>query len=161
MKDKIRTREELSDIVKDLKNQGKRIVHTNGSYDILHAGHIDTLERAKQLGDILIVSINSDDSVRRFKGNNRPIMDQEDRARILSSLECVDFVTIFPEDNILETIRVISPSLHVKGGTFLPERIEEEKKLIESLGGSFMTLPLTEGKSTTNIIKKIIESSKK
>ena len=103
MNQKIQTREELREIVRQLKRQGKKIVHTNGSYDIIHIGHLNTLKKAKELGDILIVSINSDDSIRKFKGKDRPIMHEDERAELLAAIECVDYVVIFPEDDILKT----------------------------------------------------------
>lgn len=157
---KIKTREELSDIVKGLKTEGKKTVHTNGSYDILHAGHISTLEEAKSYGNVLIVSINSDDSVKKFKGDKRPIFNENERAVLLSALESVDYVTIFPEDTILHTLEILKPDVHVKGGTYIPERVEAEKKLLESWGGEMRFVKTVEGKSTTGIIQKILDTYK-
>lgn len=158
MVSKIRPREELRDIIKELKLQGKRVAHTNGTYDILHAGHVHTLQAAKAEGDILVVSINSDESVKRFKGKNRPVLIQEERAVILAALECVDYVTIFPEDDILATLEMLRPDIQVKGGTFILERVKAEKSMVESWGGTFKSLPILEGKSTTNIIQRILET---
>ena len=157
---KIKAMEELNDIVRGLRTEGKKIVHTNGGYDILHAGHISTLEEAKSYGDVLIVSINSDDSVKRFKGDKRPIFNENERAMLLSALDSVDYVTIFPEDTILNTLEILKPDVHVKGGTYLPERVEAEKKLLESWGGEMKFVKLIEGKSTTDIIQKILNAYK-
>ena len=157
---KIKAMEELNDIVRGLRTEGKKIVHTNGGYDILHAGHISTLEEAKSYGDVLIVSINSDDSVKRFKGDKRPIFNENERAMLLSALDSVDYVTIFPEDTILNTLEILKPDVHVKGGTYLPERVEAEKKLLESWGGEMKFVKLVEGKSTTDVIQKILDAYK-
>jgi rfaE bifunctional protein nucleotidyltransferase chain/domain len=156
---KIKTREELQEIIKDLKIKEKKIVHTNGSYDILHAGHLQTLRNSKKLGDILIVSINSDESVRKFKGAGRPILDQNERAALLASLEHVDYVTIFPEDDILKTLEMLKPNIHTKGGTFLEERVQKEKELLQSWNGEFRHLPMIEDKSTSDIIKRVLETT--
>ena len=131
------------------------LVTTNGTFDLLHRGHVEILQQAKRMGDKLVVLINSDASVKRNKGEERPIMNQEDRKFMLESLSCVDEVHIFDEDTPLEVLKSLQPDIHVKGGSFLPERIEEEKALIESWGGTHVCLPLKEGYSTTNIIKKI------
>jgi len=157
---KIKTREELQGIVANLEAQGKKIVHTNGGYDIIHYGHLHTLTNAKNMGDILVVSINSDSSIKKFKGENRPILDENERAGLLAALECVDYVTVFSEDDILKSLEMLKPNFHVKGGTFILERIKQEKDLVESWGGELRTLPLIEGKSSTNIINRIIESQK-
>lgn len=158
MMSKIKTREELQAIIKELRAKGKKVVHTNGTYDILHAGHVLTLQSAKAMGDVLVVSINSDESVKRFKGKNRPVLSQDERAILLSALECVDYVTIFPEDDILGTLNILQPDVQVKGGTFIPERVAAEKNLVESWGGSFKSLPVLDGKSTTSIIQRILEA---
>jgi len=153
---KIKSRESLAKIVSSLKKRNKKIVHTNGAYDLLHAGHIYTLQKAKELGDILIVSINSDDSVRKYKGLDRPILSQDERAILLSSIEYVDYVTIFSEDNILKTLEILKPDYQVKGGSFLEDRIKKEKELIAGWGGKFVSFELLGNYSTTNIIKKIL-----
>ena len=161
MEHKIKSREELKEIISSLKKIGRRVVHTNGTYDLIHVGHINTLQKAKELGDILVVSINSDDSVKRYKGENRPIVGEKERAKVLAALESVNFVTIFNEDDILSTLDILKPSIHAKGGTFEPERIAKEKELIESLGGEFTILPMIEDKSTTSIIESILEKHEK
>lgn len=160
MKNKIKTHEEISKISEELKKQGKIIVTTNGSFDILHYAHINLLEKAKKEGDILIVLLNSDKSIKRFKGESRPIIPQDERAKMLTALECVDYVVIFNEDKPLKTLEEIKPKVHVKGGSFVEERIKEEKELLESWEGKFKNFELEEGFSTTNIINKILEKEK-
>ena len=154
---KIKTQDEIEEISRELKAKGKRIVTTNGSFDILHYAHVIILEKAKAEGDTLIVLLNSDSSIKRVKGDNRPIIPQNERALMLSALQYVDYVVIFDEDNPLSLIERIKPNVHVKGGSFILERIKEEKDLLESFGGEFKNFELEEGFSTTNIINKVIE----
>lgn len=160
VKEKIKSREELLRLIDQLKQQGKKIVTTNGTFDILHTAHLHFLEKAKSLGDILIVLVNDDASVKRFKGEKRPILNENERTLHLAHLTPVDYVSLFPEDNPLNYLKLIKPHFHVKGGTFIPERIKEENELLESWGGQFLTFPLEEGFSTTNIIQKIIDVHK-
>ena len=157
MKQKIKTEEELVKIIKKEKLEGKRIITTNGTFDIVHLAHLKFLEKAKSLGDLLVVLVNSDSSVKVNKGDKRPIISEYERAEFLTYLSSVDYVTIFHEDTPLVLLSYLRPSIHVKGGSYLPERIREEKTLIESYGGEFKTLELEEGYSTTNLIRKIIE----
>jgi D-beta-D-heptose 7-phosphate kinase/D-beta-D-heptose 1-phosphate adenosyltransferase len=156
---KIKSKDEIKKISKNLKEQGKTIVTTNGSFDILHFAHIKILEEAKKQGDKLIVLLNSDDSVKRFKSQNRPIIPQDERARMLAALECVDYVVIFPEEKPLNTLKLIKPQRHAKGGSFIGDRIKEEKELLESWGGEFRNFKLEEGFSTTKIINRILEKN--
>lgn len=158
MNPKIKSIKELLPIVEELKRIKKVIVTTNGVFDLLHVGHVRYLKKAKDFGDILIVAINSDKSVKRFKGEKRPIFNENDRAEILSSLLFVDFVTIFEEDTPLNILSAIKPHYHIKGGSFLQDRIESERLLVESYGGKLLTFPLEEGYSTTLIIKKILNT---
>lgn len=157
MNPKIKTLKELNEIIQTLKHQNKTIVTTNGTFDLLHIIHLKLLKKAKTLGDILIVLLNSDSSVKKNKGEKRPILPEQERAEILASLECVDYVIIFPETTPLKILKQLQPHIHVKGGSFLPERIQEEKSLLESWNGQFKTFPLEEGYSTTNIIDKILK----
>jgi len=157
MEEKIKSQEEIARIVKELKEDGKIIVTTNGSFDILHYAHVNLLEKAKNEGDVLIVLLNSDASVKRNKGKNRPIIPENERAGMLASLESVDYVVLFDEDKPLRLIEKIKPNKHVKGGTFIPERIKEEKDLLAQWGGEFKSFELEEGFSTTNIINRILE----
>jgi len=146
---------ELKQIVNKLKKEGKKIVFTNGCFDILHLGHIKYLEEAKKLGDILIVGINGDKSVRILKGEGHPIMPEEERAEILSALKCVDYVVIFHETNPENLIIQLKPDLHVKGGDYSIDEIPESK-LVKSFGGKTVILKEIEGKSTSKIIQKIL-----
>ena len=135
-------------------NIDKRIVFTNGCFDILHVGHIRYMQEAAKLGDILIVGLNSDASVKRLKGPERPVNNQDDRAEMLSSLEFVDYVVIFDEDTPYELIKKIQPDVLVKGGDYNPDNVVG-KDIVESRGGELKLLHFVEGKSTTNIINKI------
>ncbi|MBI5871867.1 adenylyltransferase/cytidyltransferase family protein [archaeon] len=155
MKSKIILFRELPALSNKLKKQGKKIVTTNGTFDILHKGHIETLQKAKKLGDILIVAINSDRSVKLNKGLDRPINNENDRAFILSALECVDYVSIFDEKESLCVIEAVKPNVHVKGGTYIEERIKKEKGLAEKYGGKLVCLSQIGDYSSTNIINKI------
>jgi len=158
MRDKIRTLEQLKEIISKHRQEGKKIATTNGSFDLLHIGHIYMLESAKSLTDILIVLINSDTSIKNLKGPKRPIVPERERAEMLSSLECIDYVLIFDSDNPLAFIQELKPDIHIKGGTFEPDRIRAEKELIESWGGRHITLPIVEGYSTTNLITRIVKT---
>lgn len=160
MKDKIKERDELCQIVKTLKENGKKIVFTNGCFDILHIGHIRYLEKAKSLGDILIVGLNSDSSVQIIKGPLRPIIPQQERAEILSALSCVDYVTIFDEETPYQLISLILPHILVKGGDWTKETTIG-KEVVEREGGEVIILPLVGGVSTTNIINAILKRYEK
>jgi len=153
---KIKSREEIKNISENLKKEGRIVVFTNGCFEILHPGHIEILERAKMLGDILIVGINSDESIKKIKGNKKLILDEWARSRIIASLEAVDYVVIFNEETPEKIISEIKPNIHVKGGDYKIEDLPEAK-IVESYGGKIKILPLLEGFSTTNIIKKILE----
>lgn len=157
---KIVTLNELIAINEDLKRKKLKIATTNGSFDILHLGHIDFLKKARSKADILIVLLNSDSSIKALKGKNRPILNEKQRSEMLAALEFVDYVCIFNEDNPLEILKELKPNFHIKGGSFDEERISEEKRLVESWGGSHITLPLLEGYSTTNLINKILDTYK-
>ena len=143
----------LSEICNQLRKQGKSIVFTNGCFDILHVGHVTYLEAAKQLGDVLIVGVNSDDSVRRLKGPTRPINNESDRSAVLSALKAVDFTVIFDEDTPLELIEELTPHIITKGGDYTPETIVGAE-FVREHGGKVIVIPLVEGKSTTSILKK-------
>jgi len=161
MSNKIKTQEEINYISKQLREEGKTIVTTNGSFDILHAAHVNLLEKAKNEGNILIVLLNSDSSIRKLKGKNRPIVSENERALMLSALECVDYVSIFEEDNPLSLLDKIKPHKHVKGGSWDEERIRAEKELLAKWSGEFKNFELEEGYSTTNVINSVLEKEKK
>lgn len=150
----VQTKEALGEYIEGLRKQGKTIVTTNGCFDILHVGHVRILKQAKALGDILVVGINSDASVRDLKGPERPINNQDDRAELLASLECVDVVSIFTEGTPVEFIKVVKPDIHVKGADYKPQDLEETP-VVESLGGRIEILPLVPQKSTTSLVQKI------
>ena len=151
-------REALSALSKALKKNGKKIVTTNGCFDILHVGHVRALKQSQAQGDVLIVGLNSDESVRRLKGPARPIVHEEDRAELLASLACVDYVTIFPEDTPVEFLKLVQPDVHVKSADYTPERLEETP-IVEAGGGKVVILHLVPGRSTTNIVERIKETT--
>jgi len=160
MKEKIKEREVLLRILDDLKKNGKRIVFTNGCFDILHIGHIRYLEDAKSLGDILVVGLNSDYSVRILKGPERPILPEKERAEILSGLWCVDYITIFNEPTPLELISLLQPHILVKGGDWTKETTVG-REVVERLGGKVVILPFIEGSSSSNLIETILKRYEK
>ena len=141
--------------VRRLKRQGKRIVFTNGCFDLLHAGHVDLFRRAKTLGDVLVVAINSNASVRRIKGKGRPILDEKERAEIIGALEMVDHVFVFGEDTPLEAILKIRPDVLVKGADWFKDGIVGQSE-VESWGGEVVGLELLDGYSTTGIIQRVL-----
>ncbi len=155
MKQKIKKREELLRIIKDLKAKGKRIVFTNGCFDLLHVGHIRYLEEAKTLGDILIVGVNSDASVRKLKGPKRPVLPVEDRTEILSGLGCVDYITVFDDLDPLALITSLQPNILVKGGDWTKEQTVG-KEVVERSGGEVVIIPFVEGASTSSLIETIL-----
>ena len=160
MKEKIKDKQILRGILDGLRAKGKRIVFTNGCFDILHVGHIRYLEKAKSLGDILVIGVNSDRSVRGLKGPDRPILPEEERAEILSGLWCVDYVTVFDELTPLELISFLQPHVLVKGGDWTKETTVG-RELVEKSGGEVVILPFVEGSSTSNLIETILERYEK
>ncbi len=147
----------LGDIKKEvskLRKKSKKIVFTNGCFDIIHAGHISYLNEAKTLGDVLIVGLNSDKSVRRLKGEGRPVINEQDRAYILANLKPVDYVAVFDEDTPYELIKEIRPDILVKGGDYEGKTIAGSD-IVESSGGKTVLINFIEGKSTSNIIDDI------
>jgi D-beta-D-heptose 7-phosphate kinase/D-beta-D-heptose 1-phosphate adenosyltransferase len=160
MKQKIKGKEELIKIAQALKPKRKRIVFTNGCFDLLHVGHVRYLEEAKRLGDVLIVGVNSDRSVRGLKGELRPILPAEERAEILSGLECVDYVTVFDEPTPLEMISSIEPHVLVKGGDWTKDDVVG-REVVERLGGEVFLLPFVQGSSTSHLIETIIKRYEK
>ncbi len=151
---RIESPEQLAERLGSYREQGRRIVFTNGCFDILHRGHITYLNRAKALGDVLVVGINADESVRRLKGDGRPVNGLEDRAQVLAALSCVDHVVPFEEDTPERLIRLVRPHVFVKGGDYTRETLPEAR-LVESLGGTVQILPYVEDRSTTGIIERL------
>ena len=160
MREKIRKREDLARIIQDLKAKGKRIIFTNGCFDLLHIGHVRYLEEAKSLGDILVVGVNSDASVRGLKGSSRPILPEEERAEILSGLGCVDYVTIFDESTPLNLISLLLPHVLVKGGDWTKESTVGWET-VERTGGEVVILSFVEGSSSSQIIDTILKRFQK
>jgi len=153
-KNKIHTLSSGQSLLRDLRSQGQSIVFTNGCFDILHLGHITYLEQAKAKGDVLIVGLNSDASVKRLKGNKRPIKDEVSRASILVALSSVDLVILFEEDTPLVLIQAIEPDVLVKGGDYKKEDIVGAD-IVESNGGKVEIIPFLEGHSSTDLINKL------
>jgi len=153
---KILTWDELKEIRAQLKREGRRVVLTNGCFDIIHPGHIRYLQQARDLGDALIVALNSDESVRALKGQQRPIFTQDERAEIMAALSFVGYVTIFLQDTPRDLIATLLPDLLVKGGDWSPENIVGREE-IEAVGGRVLSLPFVEGSSTTDVIERILQ----
>ncbi|MCZ2342018.1 MAG: adenylyltransferase/cytidyltransferase family protein [Bacteroidales bacterium] len=133
------------------------VVWSNGTFDLLHLGHARSLELARQLGDMLIVGINSDRSVKAYKGSSRPILTENERAGMVAALECVDYVTIFDDDTPSEILRILQPDIHCKGAEYAPPhgRPVPEQAIVEAYGGRIEYLPLVPGLSTTAILQRI------
>ncbi|MCC6549542.1 MAG: D-glycero-beta-D-manno-heptose 1-phosphate adenylyltransferase [Ignavibacteriaceae bacterium] len=153
------SREQIIKVRAELKRAGKRVVFTNGVFDILHAGHVDYLVKAREFGDALILGLNSDASVSRIKGEKRPIVTQEERAFILANLKAVDYVTLFEEDTPFNLISAIVPDILVKGADWDPSEIVG-KNIVEANGGEVKTIPFINFTSTSNIIKTILDKYK-
>lgn len=133
---------------------GKNVVFTNGVFDILHAGHVDYLEKARALGDYLVVALNTDETVRQLKGDTRPVNHLEDRMKVIGALRCVDCVVSFSEQTPEAIIAEIRPDVHVKGGDYTEDSLPEAK-IVRSYGGSVVIMPTLEGRSTTGIIERM------
>jgi D-beta-D-heptose 7-phosphate kinase/D-beta-D-heptose 1-phosphate adenosyltransferase len=156
MSTKIKSPDQLAQALETHRGRGKTVVFTNGCFDLLHVGHVRYLRQAKNLGDLLVVGINSDSSIRRLKGPARPVQPQQDRSELLAALACVDFVTLFDEDTPLTLIELLRPDILVKGADWPPERIVG-KAIVEQGGGRVVTIPYVEGASTSELIKRIRE----
>lgn len=151
--------EELQPVLAELRQHGKRVVFTNGCFDLLHPGHIYTLTQARAFGDVLVVGLNSDESVKRLKGRKRPILTQTERATILAGLEAVDYVTIFDDDTPQALILQLRPEVLVKGGDWSAEAVVGKEE-VEAWGGKVVLIPYQEGNSTTNIIERVLVAYK-
>ncbi len=157
LKDKVKPLSQLVKIIPKLKKQGKKIVFTNGCFDLLHYGHAKYLEEARNKGDILIVGVNSDASIRRIKGEKRPILDEKNRLYLVAALGSVDYVVLFKEDTPLDLIRKIRPDILIKGADWKKKGIVGAD-IIKSYGGRVTTVELVKGLSTTNLIKIIAQT---
>ncbi|MBE8951273.1 MAG: D-glycero-beta-D-manno-heptose 1-phosphate adenylyltransferase [Quinella sp. 3Q1] len=149
-------RKDAANFCEDLRRRGKQVVFTNGCFDIIHAGHVRYLTAAKNFGDVLIVGLNNDESVRRLKGASRPINNQDDRAEVLLGLKSVDHVIFFGEATAESLIAEVKPAVYVKGGDYTLETLPEAK-IVQSYGGRVEFVKLVAGRSTTNIVAKILE----
>lgn len=154
---RIVSRDELAAELAGRRSRGERIVFTNGCFDILHLGHARYLMEARSLGDVLVVGLNSDASVRMLKGPDRPIVPQAERAEMLCHLRWVDYVCVFEEMRPNALIHVVKPHIHVKGGDYRPEDLPEAE-VVRQYGGKVVIVPLVEGRSTTNIISRIVSA---
>ncbi len=148
--------EKLASVLKNFQSEGRKVVFTNGCFDILHPGHSTYLAAARALGDILVVGLNSDASVRRLKGNKRPIMKETARAQLLVALAAVDFVTLFDEDDPYQLIKLLAPDILVKGGDWDTSTIVG-RDLVEARGGLVKSLPFIDEYSTTSIVEEILK----
>lgn len=160
MREKIKARDDLIRIIEDLKASGKKVVFTNGVFDLLHVGHVRYLEDARAQGDVLVVAVNSDRSVRALKGPHRPVLSQDERAEVLSGLGCVDYITIFDEETPHELISSILPHVLVKGGDWTKDDVVG-RDLVERSGGEVLILPFHQGTSTTTLIQRILKRYEK
>ncbi|MDA2934941.1 D-glycero-beta-D-manno-heptose 1-phosphate adenylyltransferase [Acidobacteria bacterium AH-259-D05] len=156
-KAKIKSRQGLREIVAQLKSEGKTVVFTNGCFDLLHPGHVRYLERARAEGDVLVVALNSDDSVKKIKGEDRPVLPQEERCEVISALACVDFVTTFQEETPQTIIEELVPGVLVKGGDWPIDQIVG-RQVVESNSGRVISIDFEEEFSTSDIIRRIRRS---
>ena len=152
--EKLIEKENLDNIIKKLKAENKKIVFTNGCFDILHAGHVRYLKESKKFGDILIVGLNSDVSVKKIKGESRPINPEMDRAEVLAGLEAVNYIVLFDETSPVKLLEEIKPDIYTKGADYTVETLPEAKTVL-SYGGKIEFIKFLEGRSTTKIIDKI------
>jgi len=155
----IKSREEIKEIRTQLKSLGKKVVFTNGCFDLIHSGHVDYLVKAKEMGDVLILALNTDLSIKRIKGNKRPILEQDERAFIVSNLKPVDYVTFFEEDTPAEIISELIPDVLVKGADWAIDKIVG-REVVEANGGEVKTIKFVNQQSTSNVINIIKERYK-
>jgi D-beta-D-heptose 7-phosphate kinase/D-beta-D-heptose 1-phosphate adenosyltransferase len=151
---KLLTLSELKRRIKRARGSGKRVVFTNGCFDLIHPGHVRYLRAAKRLGDVLVVALNSDDSIRRLKGRGRPLVPARDRCEVVAALEMVDYVTVFSDDTPYQLINALQPDILVKGGDWPPDQIVGAD-LVRARGGTVRSLPFARGYSTTTLVKKV------
>ena len=156
MKSKVVTVEELATIAGELRAAGKRLVVTNGCFDLLHVGHVRYLEAARALGDALAVGVNGDASVRAVKGESRPLNKEKDRAEVLSALECVSYAAIFPEVRATNLLEQVRPAIYAKGGDYKPETLDaEERAALAEIGTEIRIISFETGYSTSELVKRI------
>lgn len=156
MNAKILSLDELGTRAAELRADGRKLVATNGCFDILHAGHVRYLAKARQFGDVLAVGVNSDASVRAIKGDKRPLNSERDRAEVLAALECVDLVTVFSDARATSFLQRAAPAVYVKGGDYTPETLDaEERDALESIGAEIRIIPFETGYSTTALVERL------
>lgn len=156
MKSKIVSLDELAALSAKLGREGKRLVATNGCFDLLHVGHVRYLESARALGDALVVGVNGDASVRELKGDSRPLNREQDRAEVLAALSSVDFVTIFPEVRATRFLELARPAIYVKGGDYTPSSLNaDEQRVLAEIGAEIEIIPFESGYSTTQLIERM------
>ena len=160
MNSKIVDGEELSDRCEKMRSAGKKIVATNGCFDLLHVGHVRYLQAARALGDLLVVGLNGDRAVVELKGAGRPITPQRDRAEILASLECVDLVTVFPEVRATKFLAAVRPAVYVKGGDYTPQTLDQEElAILKDIKAAIRLIPFEAGYSTSGLIEQICKGT--
>ena len=156
MNAKIIDMDQLAERARELRRGGKRLVVTNGCFDLLHVGHVRYLQAARALGDALAIGLNGDQSVRELKGAGRPVNNESDRAEVLAALECVDFITIFPEMRATRFIEATRPAIYAKGGDYTSETLDvEEQAVMREIGGDVRILPFVHGHSTSDLLEKL------
>ena len=156
MKEKIVTADQAGAIASAMRESGRKLVFTNGCFDLLHVGHVRYLEAARALGDSLLVAINGDESVRVLKGDGRPLNSESDRAEVVSALACVDYVAVFPEVRVTALLEKVRPAIYVKGGDYTADSLHaEEREALERIGTEIRILPFEAGHSTSGLLGKI------
>jgi|SRR5207249_1658647 len=156
MQTKIIDMNELAQRARELRAAGKKLVATNGCFDLLHVGHVRYLKAARRLGDVLVVGLNGDRSVRELKGNGRPVNNEGDRAETLAALECIDFVTIFPETRATRFILAAQPAIYAKGGDYTSETLNaDERTALQMVGAEIRIIPFEKGYSTSLLLEKL------
>lgn len=156
MNQKVVNPDHLASIAETLRRQGRKLVLTNGCFDLLHVGHVRYLEKARGLGDALVVAINGDESVRLLKGEGRPLNTESDRAEIIAALECVDYAVLFPEARVTRLIEQVRPAIYVKGGDYTVDSLHpEEHAALNRIGAEIRILPFEQGHSTSRMIAQI------
>ena len=156
MKKKILTDEEARVVGREMRDSGRKLVFTNGCFDLLHVGHVRYLQAARALGDALLVAINGDESVRALKGAGRPLNRAEDRAELIAALECVDYAVVFPEVRATQLLELVAPAIYVKGGDYTAETLHgEERSALERIGTEIRILPFESGHSTSGLLERI------
>jgi len=156
MKKKILTAEQARALGDEMRENGRKLVFTNGCFDLLHVGHVRYLQAARALGDALLVAINDDESVRALKGEGRPLNRAKDRAELIAALESVDYVVIFPEVRATELLEIVRPAIYAKGGDYTKDSLDaEERATLDQIGSEIQILPFEAGHSTSGLLEKI------